>query len=58
MNSVDSRESTSVRVRAAQREDAEEITTVINSAFRDAEKFFVEGDRVDVADVLNFLSSG
>ena len=31
---------------------------MINSAFRDAENFFVEGDRVDVADVLNFLSSG
>ena len=58
MNSVDSRESKSVRVRIAQREDAEEITTVINSAFRDAEKFFLEGDRVDVADVRNFLSSG
>ncbi|CAN5737465.1 hypothetical protein BH18ACI4_BH18ACI4_13980 [soil metagenome] len=58
MDSVDSRESTSVRVRIAQREDAEKITTVINSAFRRAEKFFVEGDRVDVTDVLNFLSSG
>ena len=58
MKSIDSRESKSVRVRIAQREDAEEITTVINSAFRDAEKFFVEGDRVDVAEVLNFLSSG
>jgi predicted N-acetyltransferase YhbS len=58
MNSVDSRESKSVRVRIAQRVDAEEITAVINSAFRDAEKFFVEGDRVDVAEVLNFLSSG
>jgi predicted N-acetyltransferase YhbS len=58
MNSVDSRESKSVRIRIAQREDAEEITTVINSAFRDAEKFFVEGDRVDVAEVRNFLSTG
>ena len=58
MNNVDSRESKSVRVRIAQREDANEITTVINSAFRGAEKFFVEGDRVDVAEVLNFLSSG
>ena len=58
MNSVDSRESKSVRVRIAQREDAEKITTVINSAFRRAEEFFVEGDRVDVAEVLNFLSSG
>jgi len=58
MNSVDSRESKSVRVRIAQREDAEEITTVINSAFRGAEEFFVEGERVAVGEVLNFLSSG
>ena len=58
MNSVDSRESKSVRVRIARREDAEKITTVINSAFRAAEEFFVEGDRVDVGEVLNFLSSG
>ncbi|MEK6283217.1 MAG: GNAT family N-acetyltransferase [Acidobacteriota bacterium] len=42
----------------AQRQDAEKITTVINSAFRGAEEFFVEGDRVDVGEVLNFLSSG
>jgi predicted N-acetyltransferase YhbS len=58
MNSVASRESKSVRVRIAQRDDAEEITTVINSAFRSAEDFFVEGDRVDVGEVLNFLTSG
>jgi predicted N-acetyltransferase YhbS len=58
MNSVDSRDSKSVRVRIAQREDAEAITTVINAAFRPAEKFFVEGDRIAVAEVLNFLTSG
>jgi len=58
MTSVDSRESKSVRVRLARREDAEEITTVINSAFRGVEDFFVEGDRVDVGQVLNFLNSG
>ena len=58
MTGVDSRESKSVRIRIAQREDAEKITTVINSAFRAAEEFFVEGNRVDVAEVLNFLSSG
>ncbi|HYV00156.1 MAG TPA: GNAT family N-acetyltransferase [Pyrinomonadaceae bacterium] len=58
MTSVDSRESKSVRVRVAQREDAEKITIVINSAFRGAEQFFVEGDRVDVGEVLNLLSSG
>jgi predicted N-acetyltransferase YhbS len=58
MKSVDSREGKSVRVRIAEREDADQITALINSAFREAEKFFVEGDRVDVAEVLNFLSSG
>ena len=58
MTSVDSRESKSVRIRVAQREDAEKIATVINSAFRGAEFFFVEGDRVEVGDVVNFLSSG
>ena len=58
MNSVDSRASKSVRVRIAQLEDAEEITTVINSAVRGAEEFFVEGGRVDGADVLNFLGRG
>jgi ribosomal protein S18 acetylase RimI-like enzyme len=58
MNSDDSRASKSVRVRIAQREDAEKITSVINSAFRGAEFFFVEGDRVEVGGVLNFLSSG
>jgi len=58
MNSVDSLESKSVRVRIAQRDDAEEITTVINSAFRAAEGFFVERDRIDVGEVLSFLSSG
>ena len=53
-----SRLSRSVRVRIAQREDAERITTVINSAFRRAEEFFVDGDRIDVESVLNFLNSG
>jgi len=58
MNSTDARASKSVQVRLAQREDAEKITTVINSAFRGAEFFFVEGNRIEVGEVLNFLSSG
>lgn len=58
MNSVASRESKSIRVRLAQPEDAEKITTVINSAFRGAEFFFVDGDRVETGEVLNLLSSG
>jgi ribosomal protein S18 acetylase RimI-like enzyme len=58
MNSEASRATKTVRVRLAQREDAEEITTVINSAFRGAEFFFVEGDRIEVGEVLNCLSNG
>jgi ribosomal protein S18 acetylase RimI-like enzyme len=50
--------SQSVRVRLAEREDTEKIKTVINSAFRLAENFFVEGDRVDVESVLNLLDRG
>ena len=58
MNSPNSHQSRSVLVRIAQRKDAEKVTTVINSAFRQAEEFFVEGDRIDVSSVLNYLSSG
>lgn len=48
----------SVRVRIAQKEDAEKITSIINSAFRRAEEFFVDGDRINVESVLTFLNSG
>jgi predicted N-acetyltransferase YhbS len=58
MNSDDLRDPKQVRIRIAEAGDAEKITTVINSAFRVAEEFFVAGDRVDVAEVLNFLASG
>jgi ribosomal protein S18 acetylase RimI-like enzyme len=47
-----------MRVRSAKRDDAEGITTVINSAFRHAEEFFVDGDRVDVERVLSLLDTG
>ena len=50
--------SPSIRVRIAQKEDAESITSIINSAFRRAEEFFVDGDRIDVESVLNFLKTG
>jgi ribosomal protein S18 acetylase RimI-like enzyme len=58
MNKLNSPLTRSIRVRLAQPDDAEMITTVINSAFRRAEEFFVEGDRVDLSSVLNFLKSG
>jgi GNAT superfamily N-acetyltransferase len=53
-----SRVSNSVRLRIAVSEDAEKITTVINSAFRRAEGFFVDGDRIKVGKVLDFLDTG
>lgn len=34
------------------------IMSIINSAFRLAEEFFVAGDRIDLGSVLNFLGSG
>lgn len=52
------RMTSSVRVRIAQLEDAERITSVINSAFRRAEEFFIDGDRIDVESVRNFLNTG
>ncbi len=61
MNNLNSRDGPAVRavrITIAKREDAERVTTVINSAFRPSEGFFVEGDRIDVSSVLNFLSSG
>ena len=48
----------SVQVRLATREDAERIMTVINSAFRSAEAFFIEADRIDLQSVVNFLDQG
>ena len=48
----------SLRLRIAVPADAEKITTIINSAFRLAEEFFVDGDRIDVGKVLDFLRTG
>lgn len=45
-------------VRIADGSDAAEITLLINSAFRSAEGFFVEGDRIEVTEVIDKLSTG
>jgi predicted N-acetyltransferase YhbS len=45
-------------VRIANPADAEEITLLINAAFRPAEGFFVEGDRIDVQQVVDYLDTG
>jgi predicted N-acetyltransferase YhbS len=57
-SNLDARMSPSVRVRPAKSEDAERITAVINSAFRRAEGFFIDSDRIDVGSVLNLLKDG
>lgn len=44
--------------RIAQREEAPAIACVINSAFRPAENFFVERDRIDVPSVRSLMEKG
>jgi GNAT superfamily N-acetyltransferase len=45
-------------VRVAQMQDAEAITRVINAAFRRAESFFIERDRIDPETVRDLLRKG
>ena len=47
-----------VRIRVASADDAQRIVSVINSAFRVAEGFFVDGDRIDLHNVLTSLDRG
>lgn len=49
---------TDFHVRIAGATDAEEIARVINSAFRSAESFFIEGDRIDLNEVVQSMSTG
>ena len=48
----------SLNIRLAVKSDAEELTRVINAAFAPAEKAFIDGDRVTLADVLDYLERG
>ena len=47
-----------IQVRIAELADADEITLLINAAFRLAEGFFVDGDRIDEKEVTDSLSTG
>jgi N-acetylglutamate synthase-like GNAT family acetyltransferase len=47
-----------IHVRIADPADAGEITDLINSAFRFAEGFFVEGDRIELKEVIGSLHTG
>ena len=46
------------RIRIAAPEDAEKITNVINSAFRIAEGFFIDGNRISQTEVEDLLAKG
>ena len=47
-----------MQVRLAQIQDAEAITAVINSAFRRAESFFIDRDRIDVGAIRTLMEKG
>ena len=47
-----------IHTRLANSGDAEKITALINLAFKGAENFFVEGDRIDLNGVLELLQKG
>ncbi len=45
-------------MRLAGSQDAEAITALINSAFRKAESFFIDGDRIDLASLRTLMEKG
>ena len=45
-------------IRIATAADAEQITAIINAAFRIAEEFFVEGNRITLDEVHRLLAKG
>lgn len=47
-----------MQFRAAEMRDAEAIVSVINAAFRKAESFLIDRDRIDLATVREFLRTG
>jgi len=47
-----------VRIRVAATQDVEGITTLINAAFRKAESFFIDGDRIDCESIRSLMGKG
>jgi N-acetylglutamate synthase-like GNAT family acetyltransferase len=47
-----------LQLRVAEMRDAEAIVAVINAAFRQAESFLIDRDRIDLETVLEFLRTG
>jgi predicted N-acetyltransferase YhbS len=50
--------SSAIQIRVATEADAENVTELINEAFRPAESFFIDDDRIDKAGVLQSMGSG
>jgi len=48
----------STQIRAAVREEAQAITDLINVAFRGAEQFFIDEDRISLSTTLELFESG
>lgn len=48
----------SFTVRSATEADAEDIVSLINAAFRIAESFFIDGDRITLKEVREYLQTG
>jgi predicted N-acetyltransferase YhbS len=47
-----------MQLRLANIQDAEAVTAVINSAFKKAEAFFIDGARIDVESVRSLMAKG
>ncbi|HEV2398413.1 MAG TPA: GNAT family N-acetyltransferase [Candidatus Sulfotelmatobacter sp.] len=47
-----------MQINTANAAQAEAITMLINSAFRKAESFFIEGDRIDVVSIRALMEKG
>jgi N-acetylglutamate synthase-like GNAT family acetyltransferase len=47
-----------MQIRPARSDDADAITDLINVAFRSAEQFFIDVDRIDLQEVLRLLDAG
>lgn len=58
VNNLNAGKGRPVQVRVAEPGDAERIVAVINDAFRQAEGFFVNRERIDIESVVRFLETG
>jgi len=58
VSNANARMSRSIHIRSATLSDAQRIAAVINSAFHPVENFFIDGDRIDLKSVLEYIDNG